>query len=172
MRRDNRGAAAVEFALVVPLFLALLFSILEAGYFFFVSSAIDQAAARAARLIRTGQAQSQAQPINREDFFDEICEVVRQFGECDKRLTVDVSRFDDFAELAADMTSPTCRDADADALNAIPYNAGGQRDIVRVRICFLHKSISPGLGLNLAQAEDGSRKVVSVTIFRNEPFAS
>ena len=32
---DQRGAAAVEFALVAPGFFALLFSIFEAGYFFF-----------------------------------------------------------------------------------------------------------------------------------------
>ncbi len=60
--RDRRGAAAVEFAILAPLFLALVFSILEAGYFFFVSSAVDQATARAARLIRTGAVQSASAP--------------------------------------------------------------------------------------------------------------
>lgn len=170
--RDKNGAAAVEFAFIAPLFLALLFSILEAGYFFFVSSAVDQAAAQAARLIRTGQAQDTAAPISREDFFNEICDVVKHFGDCSERLTVDVSRYTTFAQLAADLSAPVCRDADEDAINAIPYNTGAQREIVRVRICFLHKSISPGLGLDLAEADDGSRKMISVTIFRNEPFNS
>jgi Flp pilus assembly protein TadG len=171
-RRARGGAAAVEFALIAPLFLALIFSILEAGYFFFVTSAVDQACARAARLIRTGQAQSESTPISKEAFFDEICEVVRHLGDCDTRLTVDVARFADFAELAADTSAPVCRDADDTAVDAIPYAAGQQREIVRVRICFLHKTISPGLGLNLAQAPDGSRKLFSVAIFRNEPFNS
>lgn len=172
LARDRRGATAVEFAIVAPVFLALVFSILEAGYFFFVTSAVDQAAARAARVIRTGQAQSATTPISRAEFFDKVCEVVDLFGNCNTQLTVDVARYSSFAELAADATTPTCRDADDDAVNALPYSPGAERDIVRVRICYLHKSFNPALGLNLAQAADGSRKVISVTIFRNEPFNS
>jgi Flp pilus assembly pilin Flp len=169
---DRAGATAVEFALIAPVFFALVFSILEAGYFFFVNSAVDQAAARAARLIRTGQAQSQMAPITREAFFDEICDVVRLFGACNARLTVDVSRFATFDALAKDLSQPTCRDADQAAIDAIPYAPGAEREIVRVRICYLHRSINPALGLNLASAPDGSRKMISVTIFRNEPFNS
>jgi Flp pilus assembly pilin Flp len=169
--RDRRGAAAVEFALIVPIFLVLMFSILEAAYFFFVASAVDQANARAARLIRTGQAQG-GSPIDRDAFFDEICEVVALFGDCDQRLTVDVARFADFDDLAADLSQPVCRDADQAAIDAIPFEPGAQREIVRVRICYLHKTINPGLGLDLAQAADGSRKIFSISIFRNEPFSS
>lgn len=172
LARDKRGAAAVEFALIAPIFLGLVFSILEAGYFFFVTSAVDQANARAARLIRTGQAQDAGMPITRDEFFDRICEVVALFGDCGQRLTVDVARFSDFDALADDLSAPVCRDADQDAIDALPYDAGDQREIVRVRICYLHKTINPGLGLDLAEAPDGSRKIVSVSIFRNEPFNS
>jgi Flp pilus assembly protein TadG len=170
--RDRRGATAVEFALVAPVFFALVFSIIEAGYFFFVNSAVDQAAAKAGRLIRTGQAQSVATPITREAFFNEICKVIDIFGDCNTQLTVDVSRYNTFAALAADLSAPTCRDADQAMQDAIPYAPGAEREIVRVRICYLHKSINPALGLNLKQAPDGSRKMISVTIFRNEPFNS
>jgi Flp pilus assembly protein TadG len=169
---DRRGATAVEFAIIAPVFFALTFSILEAGYFFFVTSAVDQAAARASRLIRTGQAQDAAAPITREAFFDRVCDVVKLFGDCSTRLTVDVTRFNTFGELAADLSAPTCRDADDEAVNAIPYAPGAEREIVRVRICYLHKSFNPALGLNLAETPDGSRKMISVTIFRNEPFNS
>jgi len=164
------GSSAVEFALVAPLFLALVFSILEAGYFFFVESAVEAANAKAARLIRTGQAQSSS--ISREAFFNEICDVVKLFGDCNERLTVDVARFSSFAELAADTRDPVCRDADPAAVNAIPYQAGASRDIVRVRVCYMHKSFNPGLGLNLQKAKDGSVKMFSTTIFRNEPYDS
>lgn len=169
---DQRGAAAVEFALVAPVFFALLFSIFEAGYFFFVSSAVDQAAARAGRLIRTGQAQDSGAPVTKQDFFDEICEVVKHFGDCNDRLTVEVESFDDFAGLAASLSAPTCRSAGTAAVNAIPYDPGAERQIVRVRICYNHKTINPGLGLDLAQAADGSRELVATIVFRNEPFSS
>lgn len=166
----RRGSSAVEFAIVAPLFLALTFSILEAGYFYFVESAVEAANARAARLIRTGQAQTNA--ISRDAFFDEVCDVVKLFGDCNDKLTVDVARFSTFAQLAADTADPVCRDADPDAIDAIPYQAGGARDIVRVRICYMHTSINPGLGLNLEKAKGGATKMFSTVIFRNEPYDS
>ena len=58
------------------------------------------------------------------------------------------------------------------AVNAIPYDPGAERQIVRVRICYNHKTINPGLGLDLAQADDGSRELVATIVFRNEPFSS
>jgi len=164
----RNGSSAVEFALVAPLFLALTFSVIEAGYFFFVESAVDAANAKAARLIRTGQVQSKS--ISRDAFFDEVCKVVKLFGDCNERMTVDVARFSTFAQLAADAASPVCRDADPDDVNAIPYQTGGARDIVRVRICYLQKSFNPGIGLNLEKAGDGSVKMFSTSIFRNEPY--
>ncbi|HBK91691.1 MAG TPA: hypothetical protein DDZ68_08480 [Parvularcula sp.] len=162
------GASAVEFALVLPVFLALTFSILEAGYFYFVESAVEAANAKAARLIRTGQAQTTA--LSRDAFFDEICKVVDIFGDCAAQLTVDVTRYASFSALAADLSAPTCRDADPDDVDALPYDAGGARDIVRVRVCYLHKSFNPGLGLNLEKTNAGALRMISTSIFRNEPF--
>lgn len=167
-RNDRRGSAAVEFAIILPVFLALVFSIVEAGWFFFVKSAVEQANANAARLIRTGQAQTGG--VTKEQFFDKICNVLDTFGDCSKRLTVDIERFDDFKSLAADLSEPVCRDAGDDKVSALPYDAGAQRDIVRVRVCFLYKPVNPMLGLNLARTKDGMRKIVSVSIFRNEPY--
>lgn len=168
--RARDGASAVEFALVAPLFLALTFSIIEGGYFYFVESAVEAANAKAARLIRTGQAQTTA--LSRDAFFNEICDVVDIFGDCATQLTVDVSRFGSFSALAADIAAPVCRDADPDAVDAIPYAAGGARDIVRVRVCYLHKSFNPGLGLNMEKTNAGALRMISTSIFRNEPFDS
>lgn len=166
----RRGSSAVEFALVAPLFFALTFSIIEGGYFFFVESAVEAANAKAARLIRTGQAQSGS--VSKEAFFDEICDTVRLFGDCNARLTVDVARFASFAALAADTAAPVCRDADSAAVDDIPYQTGGSREIVRVRVCYLHKSFNPGLGMNLQRAAGGQVKMFSTSIFRNEPYES
>lgn len=164
------GASAVEFALVLPIFLGLTFSILEAGYFYFVESAVEAANAKAARLIRTGQAQTTT--LSRDAFFDEICDVVDIFGDCGTQLTVDVSRFASFSALAADLSAPVCRDADPADVDSLPYNAGGARDIVRVRVCYLHKSFNPGLGLNLEKTNAGALRMISTSIFRNEPYES
>ena len=166
--RDKRGSSAVEFAIVVPLFFALTFSIIEAGWFFFVNSAVDAATAKASRLVRTRQVQDGA--IDRDAFFDEICQVVKLFGDCNTQLTVDVQRFNDFTELAADTSSTVCRNADPADVSGLPYDAGAQRDIVRVRICYLHQAVNPGLGLRLEEADGSRKKMIATAIFRNEPF--
>ena len=59
-RRNRRGSAAVEFALVAPLFFGLLFAIIELAMVFFASQVLETATQDSARMIMTGQAQSAA----------------------------------------------------------------------------------------------------------------
>ena len=47
--RDDSGAAAVEFALIAPLLLMMLFGIVCFGYFFLVAHSVQQLAAETAR---------------------------------------------------------------------------------------------------------------------------
>src|SRR4051812_9906535 len=54
---NERGATAVEFALVALPFSLLLFMIMELALVFLVSTGIESAAERAARTIRTGEFQ-------------------------------------------------------------------------------------------------------------------
>lgn len=49
-RRTGRGAAAVEFALVLPLLLMLVFGIVDFGRLFFAQVSVTQAAREGARL--------------------------------------------------------------------------------------------------------------------------
>lgn len=168
---NRAGSTAVEFALVAPIFLALVFSIMEAGWYFFVSNAVDRASANAAHLIRTGQAQSS--DMSRDAFFDEICNVVSTFGSCEKNLTVDISSFSSFDRLAADLSNPQCRNRDDPSIEGAQFEEadyGGGRKIIRVRVCFLYKPVNPGIGLNRGRTAHGERKIIAVNIFRNEPF--
>ncbi len=57
-RLGEGGATAVEFAIVGSVFLMLLLAIFELGFMVFVQSVLDGSARSAARMIRTGQAQS------------------------------------------------------------------------------------------------------------------
>ena len=58
-RRDD-GVAAVEFGMVAAPFLALMFAIMETAIVFFASQTLETAVADSARLIMTGQAQTQS----------------------------------------------------------------------------------------------------------------
>src|SRR5471030_3332238 len=59
-RRNRRGSAAIEFALVAPVFYALLFAILETALMFFASQVLETITQDSARQILTGQAQNAA----------------------------------------------------------------------------------------------------------------
>jgi len=53
-RRSEGGAAAVEFALVMPLFVALLFGMLEFGWYFWTAETTSSAARETTRRIIVG----------------------------------------------------------------------------------------------------------------------
>ena len=50
-----KGSAAIEFAMVAPVFFVLLMGTIEAGVIFFAQSALQNALNDTARLVRTGQ---------------------------------------------------------------------------------------------------------------------
>ena len=58
LRRDRQGSAAVEFALVAPMFFGLLFAIIETAMVFFAGQVLETVTQDSARTIMTGQAQN------------------------------------------------------------------------------------------------------------------
>lgn len=170
--RDKRGTAAIEFAIVAPIFLMLMFSIFEVGWYFFTNSVIDAAVADAARLVRTGQIQK-GYGTDDERFdamFAEVCGVLKSFGDCDERLTVEVSSYSTFSALAADNRSATCADSPPDQIDAMPFSPGREHDIIRVRICYIYTTLNPAIGMNLSESGSNERHLISTMIFRNEPY--
>ncbi len=64
IRRDENGATVVEFALVLPMFLVMLFAIFEVGLHFFKQLLLDNALQTAAREILVGTTQAAMTPGN------------------------------------------------------------------------------------------------------------
>ncbi|PWC52789.1 TadE/TadG family type IV pilus assembly protein [Azospirillum sp. TSO22-1] len=60
LMRDERGAAAVEFALVFPVFIAMLIAIIELATFFWTRNTLQFAAEEAARLAMVNTAATPA----------------------------------------------------------------------------------------------------------------
>ena len=189
VRRRQRGAAAVEFALVAPLFLVMMFSLFEIGWFFFSTSIVDASASAAARLVRTGQVQRWT--VNQYDgnssiddetdraeaLFDAVCETLSGLGDCDKNMTVEVESFSSFAALNLADNPPTCADATPEELADIIFSPGGQLQIVRLRICFIYRTVNPmigferiGAGVDLSEGDTNRRRLITSMIFRNEPY--
>lgn len=59
--RNSRGAAAVEFALIVPLLLVLVFGVIQYGWYFFAMQSGTSATSDAVRRLSVGDCQSSAE---------------------------------------------------------------------------------------------------------------
>lgn len=163
--RNNRGATAVEFGLIALPFFGLIAGLLETGLMMFADSALDQATNRAARMIRTGQAQQQN--FNTNSFRNEVCSGgVATMFDCTK-LKIDVRTATDFATM--NLASQNKPDGTVDDA-ALTYNAGHGSDIVVVRTYYDWPILLNRLA-TFGEGQDGkTRRLTSTVAFRNEPF--
>lgn len=172
--RNRDGASAVEFAIVAPVFLGLMFSVMEFGWVAFSNGVMERAKKDATRFIRTGQIHSistENDPdAQRNKIFEQVCSYAKIFGDCTQTLTVEVITFDSFADMAENTSPPVCRDAAEDLRDQIKFDPGTDDSIVRVRICVLYDTLNPAIGLSLKQQSGAKDRIISQHIFRNEPF--
>ena len=99
---DASGTSALEFAIVAtPLFLLLL-AVLQVAFVYFANFALENAVDRAARLIRTGQAQT----FNAAKFKNEVCKHLTAPLTCNE-LKLDVRKYSSFGGAASNLTHPS-----------------------------------------------------------------
>jgi Flp pilus assembly protein TadG len=163
LRRDD-GVAAVEFALVVAPFLALLFAIMETALVFFASQTLETAVADSGRLILTGQAQNQG--LTQATFKNAVCARVFGLFDCANGMNVDVRTYSTFA--AVDTSRPV--DSNGNLVNNFTYSPGAPCAIVVVRLIYQFPVYVSLLGLNLADMTGGKRLIMATSVFRNEPY--
>jgi len=164
--RRQDGATAVEFALVATPFLGLTFAILETAGVFFAGQALETATADSARLIMTGQAQTQG--FSQSQFKDAVCTKVYALFDCQNGVYVDVKKYSSFA--AVDNSKPI--DANGNMINNFGYDPGGPSCIVVVRLLYQWPVYSSLMGLALNDMAGKKRLLVATSAFRNEPFAT
>jgi Flp pilus assembly protein TadG len=61
---DEKGASAIEFAILLPIFIFLIFSIIEFGFLMFINSLVNNAVTEAGRLGITGSNYEWRQNLN------------------------------------------------------------------------------------------------------------
>jgi Flp pilus assembly protein TadG len=190
--KTERGSAALEFAIVAPVFFALMLGILEIGTMTFAQFALQNAITQTARLIRTGQAQNinpttATQCMNNSvagnytttaDWYrGQICCNVSSLLNCSSTtLFINVSSSSSgFPSSSGGFSSAMTNVANA-------YSPGNACDVVLVQATYSWPIWFPGLaqllnssnsGTYLVNMTDGSGHLLSATAaFRNEPFTS
>src|SRR5258707_2677656 len=101
-RRNRKGDAVVQFALVAPMFFALLFAIIETALMFFASQVLETITQNSARVVLTGQAQSGSvtacavnsvsTPCTQATFKAYVCSQIPALFDCNS-LVVDVKSY-------------------------------------------------------------------------------
>lgn len=164
--RRNDGTAAIEFALVVLPFLALMIAIVETSIVFFAGQTLETAAADSARLILTGQAQTGN--FDQNAFKQQVCARVYALFDCANGIYVDVRKSADFASV--NLAPPV--DNNGNLTNNFVYQPGSACDIVVVRLFYQWPIYMQLMGINLVNMSNHNRLLTATAAFRNEPFNS
>ena len=165
MLRDRSGATAVEFGMVAAPFLALVFAILQTAMVFFAGQALETAAADSARLIMTGQAQTQG--YDQTKFKQAVCARIYALFNCNGSLYVDVKSYTGWSSVNTSLPV----DASGNVQSAtFGYQPGGPSDIVVMRLMYQWPVYVSLLGLNLANSAGQQRLLMATVAFRNEPY--
>jgi len=163
-RRNRRGATVVEFALVAPMFFALLFAIIETAFMFFASQVLETVTQDSARLIQTGQAQTGA--YTAAQFKADVCARITVMFDCVNGISVDVQSYPSFASI--NVANPI--DAGKNFTNPNNYSPGGPGDIVMVRLFYQWPIIVTKFGYDLSNLNGSKRLLTATAAFQNEPF--
>lgn len=165
-RRNRRGSAALEFALVAPLFFALLFAIIETALMFFASQVLETITEDSARMIFTGQAQQTS--YTQDDFRKHVCDQgqVAVLFDCNK-ISIDVRSYN---QAFGNVTINNQIDNAGNFINDMQYSPGGAGDVVVVRLFYQWPIFVTGLGYNITNLSGGKRLLVASAAFKNEPY--
>lgn len=169
IRRDERGAAAIEFALVAAPFFFLIGAIIETALLLLADQFLETAVNDASRLIRTGQAADTTKDgtaFTHAEFTQQVCDRLYILFDC-AYLSTDVRTYSAFN--AASYALPLDADGNLDP-SKLAYNAGTSTGIVVVRAYYQYPLIFTGFGFNLADLGNGKHLLASVAAFRNEPY--
>ena len=163
--RGEDGIAAVEFGIVAAPFLALMFAIMETALVFFASQTLETAVADSARLIMTGQAQTQS--FSQAQFKSAVCSKVGGLFDCAGGLQIDVKTYTTFGSIS------NAKPLDANGnlqTSSFGYQPGGPGQIVVVRLMYQWPVYASLLGFNLSDMSGSKRLIMATAAFRNEPY--
>jgi hypothetical protein len=171
--RNERGATAVEFGIVVVPFFLFVLGILGVGLYFFTTNSLEHGAEAAARQIRTGQAQKGALTVG--EFKQLVCSEAGTYIDCDK-LHVLVQN----AASWSGITPEPCLDENrnltpstGDDGDEIADYAGEASQVVLITLCYEWELAKSFKLLKLGTNTDGSGAAVlqAATAFRTEPYS-
>ena len=172
--RNKAGSVAIEFAMIAPMFFALMFASVEIGLVYFANMTLENGVYNAARLVRTGQVQQNG--MSADDFRDFLCAEVDMLLSCDSgSLLIDVRSYSSFGTSGYEDAFDANGDLRGD-LNSFQTgqssSTSGSQDIVLVRAFYKGPLFTPMFAEYFSNMpNDGGHRLISSSFaFRNEPY--
>ena len=171
--RDDSGATAVEFAMVAPVFFLMVGVIMETGLMLFTEYALQTSVQEAARIVRTGQAQTAAMTLSQ--FKVKLCNIAGTLIDCNGKVNVYMtSAATSFQTLNTTMPSYLNVGAKADGTpNPKSFSCGAPGTPVALIATYDWEFAIPYFMSFFGNfAGDTKRRMAGVAIFKNEPYPS
>jgi Flp pilus assembly protein TadG len=169
--RNRRGSAAIEFALMAPVFLALLFAIIETAVVFFAGQVLETGVQDSGRMLYTYQLQATGQSAAQQQaaFYADLCGRVSVLFDCvanPSSLVVDVRSYP--PGTAINITDPIVGGVLTGPFqfSVPPINSP---NTVVVRAFYQWPLFLTGLGFNIANLSGGKRLLSGSYSFHVEP---
>jgi Flp pilus assembly protein TadG len=166
-RRDRRGSLVVEFALVAPVFFALLFAIIETAIVFFAGQVLETGTQDSTRLMFTHQAYDTG--MDETAFKTDLCSRISVLFNCTGNLAnlfVDVKYYAPGTSI--NLTDPI---VSGNLTGPFTYQVPppGSVNTVVVRVYYQWPLFVTGLGYNIANLNGSQRLLSSTAAFHVEP---
>ena len=163
---DNKGTAAVEFAMTVPLLLTIFMASFESGLLMVRSIMLEQSVDITMRELRLGHYPIPTAALLKSN----ICERTIILKDCEDNIVIEMTRIN-----TTSWSLPTnrvaCVDREDEILPVTQLQFGQQNDVMLVRVCVVQDAIFPtsGIGLGLPKDSQGGYGVIAVSAFVVEP---
>lgn len=177
-RRDESGTWTMEFVMIFPVFMLLLFAAFESGWMMTRYVLFERSVDLAVRDLRIGTPPPLASGAadtteNRYIAFRKsICDKTDFIENCEDRIRIELQpvSMDTWGPL--DPTTE-CRNIEEpmDPVSSINFVGGGNNELMMVRVCALYRPIFPttGLAMSLRYNARNDYALVYTTAYVNEP---
>ena len=168
LKRDERAATAVEFAMLVTPLVGLILASLQLSMIFYAGQLLQTAAVSASRELMTGSAQQANE--TQAQYKADICAEpsVSIIFNC-TNLMVDVQSGSSYSSVNTAPITLTY-DGSGNVTNNFSYSTGSPGDILIVRVMYSWPVIASPLMPGLANQPTGNHLLVATSVFKTEPY--
>lgn len=164
-RREDANAS-IEFVILVPLMLMILFASVEAGVVTARQTMLERGMETTMRALRLDR----MQPVTLDALRDSICRNAVIIPACRANLLVELRRLDPQAVSLPAGNTP-CVNRAEQTTPAVSLTPGVEHDMILVRACLIYDPLFPtsGYGLGLPLDASGGFRMTVASAYVNEP---